>query len=303
MKKFSVKALSAKTLALALSLLLLAQTGAVAANAAAAPGKVASLQSYNIDDDEVNLKWKKVKNADGYQVYVYTSGKWKSAGSTKKLYFEVDELLSAKAYKFRVRAYDVRNNKKVYGSYSSVVKAVTRPDEVDNVKVSAKNKNFVTLKWSAVRNAQGYQVYLYDSAKGKYVKKATVSKTTATVKSLKAGTSYSFKVRAYFKYDSKTYYGEFSDVLKVKTSAAVQAKKPAASAATSAKYIGSSKAGTIALNHAGLKKSQVKAFECQFENERGVQVYEVDFEYGRYDYEYEINAVTGKIIRHEKERD
>lgn len=207
MKKLSVKALS-----LALSLLLLVQTGVVAANAAAAVGKVTSLQSYNIDDDEVNLKWKKVKNADGYQVYVY------------------------------------------------------------------------------------------NSAKKKYEKHGNFSKNTATVKNLKAGTNYYFKVRAYFKLDSKYYYGAFSDTLKVKTSAAVQAKQPA-SAKTTASYIGSAKAGTIALNHAGLKKSQVREFECSFDNERGVQVYEVDFEYGRYDYEYDINAVTGKIIRWEKSAD
>lgn len=296
MKKLSVKALS-----FALSLLLLAQGGAVAVNAAAAPGKVTSLQSYNIDDDEVNLKWKSVKNADGYQVYVY-SDKWRYAGATTKLYYEVDDLLSAKKYRFKVRAYDVRNGKKVYGSYSAVLSAVTRAEEVDDVRVSAKNKNFVTLRWSAVRNARGYQVYVYNSAKKKYEKYANFSKTTATVKKLKAGTNYYFKVRAYFKLDSKYYYGAFSDTLKVKTSAAVQAKQPTA-AKSNASYIGSSKAGSIALNHAGLKKSQVREFEVSFDNERGVQVYEVDFEYGRYDYEYEINAVSGKILHYEKSVD
>ena len=299
-----MKKLSVKLLSLTLSLLLVFSMASVALTASAASvGKVSSLQSYNIDDDEVNLKWKKVNNADGYRVYVYSSDKWKYAGETKRLYFEVDELRSATQYKFKVRAYELKNGKKVYGSYSSVLVAVTKPDEVDNVRVSAKNKNFVSLKWSAVRGADGYQVYLYSSSQKKYVKKATVSKNSATVKNLKSGTSYSFKVRAYFKHNSKVYYGEFSDVLKVKTSSSVSQTKASSSSKTSASFLGTSKAGTIALNHAGLKKSQVRGYECKFENERGVQVYEVEFEYGRYDYEYEIHAVSGKILHYEKDRD
>lgn len=33
--------------------------------------KVTSVKAYNIDDDEINLKWKAVKGADGYQVKSY----------------------------------------------------------------------------------------------------------------------------------------------------------------------------------------------------------------------------------------
>ena len=39
------------------------------ASAATLP-RVTSVKAYNIDDDEINLKWKKVKGADGYQVKV-----------------------------------------------------------------------------------------------------------------------------------------------------------------------------------------------------------------------------------------
>ncbi len=40
------------------------------ASAATLP-KVTSVKAYNIDDDEINLKWKEVKGADGYQAKVY----------------------------------------------------------------------------------------------------------------------------------------------------------------------------------------------------------------------------------------
>ncbi len=265
---------------------------------AAALPKVTSLKSYNIDDDEINLKWNKVKGADGYQVKVYSDGKWKSLGRTKKTSFEADDLRSAKSYKFKVRAYELKGSKRVYGKYSSVLTAATEPDEVDNVKASSKAKTTVTLKWSKVPRATRYQVYLYDSAKGKYVRKVTVKSNSATVKDLKAGTTYKFKVRAYFKGGEKKYYGEFSDVLNVKT------KGSSSSSSSSANtLIGKAKAESAALGHAGLKKSQVRGFNCKLDREDGVQVYEVEFEYGRYDYDYCINAETGKIIEWEKDRD
>jgi len=286
---------------LALTLVLLLAFSTVSVASAASVGKVSSLQAYNIDDDEINLKWKKVKNADGYQVYMYKSNAWKKIGTTKNLYFEADDLSSAKQYKFKVRAYDKKNGKTYYGAFSSVLLSATDPDEVGALKASAKSKTSVTLKWEKEKRATGYQVYIYDSAKKKYVKKASVKVNSATIKELKAGKTYKFKVRAYFKADGKYYFGEFSDVLSVKTKANASSSKSSSSSAQS--VIGNSKASTIALNHAKLKKSQVRDFECKLDRENGVQVYEVEFEHGKYDYEYDINAKTGKIIRWEKDAD
>ncbi len=293
------KTLTALT-SLVLALLLALPLGAVAS--AASLGKVKSVQTYAIDDDEINLKWKKVSGAYGYGVYMHDGEKWRGIGSTKKTSYEADDLKSAKVYKFRIRAYKLVNSKRVYGPYCTTVVAATEPDEVENVKVSKKTKNSVTLKWSKVSNARGYQVYQYDSAKEKYVRKAVVSGTSATVKNLKAGTSYKFKVRAYYKPDSKYRYGDFSDVLSVKTSASSKAASSSSSSSKS-NYIGTSKAGEIALNHAGYKKSQVRQYECKLDKDNGVYVYDVEFEYGRYDFEYEINAKTGKILRWERDAD
>ena len=268
------------------------------ASAATLP-KVTSVKAYNIDDDEINLKWKKVKGADGYQVKIYSKGEWKAVGLTKKTSFEVDDRKSATNYKFKVRAYEVRNGKRVYGKYSSVIVAATEPDEVENLKASSKTKTSVTLKWSKVPRASRYQVYIYDSAKGKYVRKVTVKKNTATVKELNAGTTYKFKVRAYFSGEAGKEYGDFSDVLSVKTKAS-SSKKTTASAGSE---VTRSKAEAAALNHAGLSRSQVRDFECELDYERGVKVYEVSFESGRYDYEYTVDAGSGKILHWEKERD
>lgn len=74
-------------------------------------------------------------------------------------------------------------------------------------------------------------------------------------------------------------------------------------AATAENWIGKDRAKEIALEHAGVKASAAKNLKCELDRENGTAVYEVEFESGGYEYSYEINAETGKIISSEKERD
>lgn len=68
-------------------------------------------------------------------------------------------------------------------------------------------------------------------------------------------------------------------------------------------YIGEDKATEIALKDAGATKENVTEFSIGFEQDDGVLVYDIDFKYNGYDYEYDINAVSGGIKGREKERD
>lgn len=62
------------------------------------------------------------------------------------------------------------------------------------------------------------------------------------------------------------------------------------------------KATSIALSHAGVKAADAARLTCRKETDDGVAVYDVEFRAGGYEYEYEINAKTGKIREHDKER-
>ena len=276
---------------------LLAFSALTILSSAASLPKVANLQAYDIDDDEVNLKWSKVNGADGYQVYVYNdaTSKWKKLGNTAKTYYEAENLASAKVYKFRVRAYDKNTSGTEYSAYTNITVA-TEPDEVENVKVSAKTKNSLTFKWNAVKGATMYQFYVYDTVQGKYIKKANTDKTTVKVTDLQKGRTYKFKVRAYYKVDSKKVYGEYSDVISAKTNGA--AVTPSAGET----FIGETKAVSVALSNAHVDESLAKNLVCKLDVENGVKVYEVEFYFNGYEYEYEINAVTGKIIKAEKDK-
>lgn len=101
---------------------------------------------------------------------------------------------------------------------------------------------------------------------------------------------YEFEIRAK---DSK-----ITDFDKEKAEVKASASKPSKS-----EYITSQKAQSIALSHAKLKAEQVKGLKAEFEKENGLAVFEVEFEYGKYEYEYKINAENGKIILAEKETD
>lgn len=67
--------------------------------------------------------------------------------------------------------------------------------------------------------------------------------------------------------------------------------------------IGYAKAKSIALNHAGVSESAAYDMEVEPDDEDGVPIYEVSFKSGDMEYEYEIHASTGEILKHEAELD
>ncbi len=62
-------------------------------------------------------------------------------------------------------------------------------------------------------------------------------------------------------------------------------------------------AKTIAVNHAGFSVSDVSFSKTKLEKEHGTMVYEIEFYKDGMEYEYEINAETGEIIKAEADRD
>lgn len=69
------------------------------------------------------------------------------------------------------------------------------------------------------------------------------------------------------------------------------------------KYIGEDKAKEIALNHAKLDETSIREYEVDLDIEHNRVVYEISFESGDYDYEYEVNAITSEIVSDYKELD
>lgn len=65
--------------------------------------------------------------------------------------------------------------------------------------------------------------------------------------------------------------------------------------------ISKEEAKASALKHAGLNESNISRYQIELEKENGVWKYDISFNSGNFEYEYTINAETGKIIKSEKE--
>ena len=88
------------------------------------------------------------------------------------------------------------------------------PSKVTNLKSSKKTYNSITLSWNKINNVTGYKIYRYDKKSNSYKYLATAKTNSYTDKSLKASSTYSYKVRAY----KGSLNGSYSNTIDVKTS-------------------------------------------------------------------------------------
>ena len=72
--------------------------------------------------------------------------------------------------------------------------------------------------------------------------------------------------------------------------------------ASQSAYIGLEAAKQAALNHAGVSASQATFLEAEYDYDDGRMVYEVEFHVNGTEYEYEIDAQTGDVIKHKTEQ-
>lgn len=73
----------------------------------------------------------------------------------------------------------------------------------------------------------------------------------------------------------------------------------ASNAKDNGSYIGTNKAKQVALEHAGVAAGSASFEKVELDAEHGTNVYEVEFVSGNKEYDYEINATTGKIIEYD----
>ncbi len=88
--------------------------------------KITSLK--NKKPKSIKVKWKKIKGAKGYQLQYSTSRKFigKKTKNTKSVTYLCKKLKKKKKYYFRVRAYRISDNKKVYGCWSKTKKITVK---------------------------------------------------------------------------------------------------------------------------------------------------------------------------------
>ena len=120
---------------------------------------------------------------------------------------------------------------------------------------------------------------------------------------------------AHYEVELHTAWGEFEYLVDAYTGKVLSGQKdllaaastPNATAKPSAPSggadIGYAKAKSIALNHAGVSENQAYDMDIELDDEDGKRVYEIEFKSGNMEYDYEINAASGAILKHEAEID
>ncbi len=107
------------------------------------------------------------------------------------------------------------------GNYTGTAKCTFQivPKKVTGVKVKATSATAAKLSWTKTGNAKGYRLYVYNTSTKKYQKITTISSNATvsyTLKGLKAGGTYKYKVRAYKKVNGVVYWGTPSAAVTLK---------------------------------------------------------------------------------------
>lgn len=150
-----------------------------------------------VGGDSINISWKTVTGATGYIVQRYENGDWVAVDApatlAKTTWTLTDTgLESNTAYRYRVIA--TGDEPAVESTASKEKSATTPPGVTENLSVVAVTDKTATLTWQAVDGATKYKIEKL--VNGKWKSAGTSKTTTATVKSLKMLTDYTFRVTA-----------------------------------------------------------------------------------------------------------
>ena len=192
-------------------------TLSVNTNPANMSGFKAKAKSYN----SITLQWNKNASATGYELQKWDGKKWVSLTKISKnstTTYTVKNLKASTTYKYKIRAYKTIGKATQYSAYSATLSVNTNPTNMSGFKAKSKSYNSITLQWNKNASATGYELQKWDGKKWVTLTKISKNSTTTyTVKSLKASTTYKYRIRAYKTIGKATQYSAYSATLSVNT--------------------------------------------------------------------------------------
>lgn len=162
---------------------------------------VTNFTSTNATDSSLTLAWDKNSKADGYTVEIYKGGKWNEIYSGANTSCTATDLRASSTYTFRIRAYKASDSTTYYSDYVRLAAKTAESSGVSNVtsfrKISATSSELI-IGWAKNNSAEGYIVEQYKGGKWTEVLRTCTNNTVGFIAGdLKAGTTYTFRIRAY----------------------------------------------------------------------------------------------------------
>ncbi|MGN0355072.1 MAG: fibronectin type III domain-containing protein, partial [Muricoprocola sp.] len=194
----------------------------------AAPAKVTNVKIRTVGNT-ATLSWDKVKNAKGYNIYKQTSsGTFKKIRSITSTSIKFSGLTYNQTYSFKVCAYDSKNTEGTASSVVSCKPVASKPGTPRNFQYTALGDRAVTLKWSRVSGASGYEISKYDKETKSYQAIRTITNPSTVkvyIQKLTDGETYKLAIRSFKSVKGGKVYSNYSDPVTFTASAFSKAVK------------------------------------------------------------------------------
>ncbi|MBO5936470.1 MAG: fibronectin type III domain-containing protein [Clostridia bacterium] len=155
------------------------------------------------------LSWTKIADAVSYNVYRLNDDGYELVATVDNNSYHIGGLDYGQIDTYKITAVYKSGTQKYESAYSSEVIAATTPAKVKDFTATAYTQT-VKFTWSAVENADSYNIYLLED--GQYVLVGTSTGTSHKVTGLSEGSEYEFYIRAYIKLSSSTVKGSMTSV-------------------------------------------------------------------------------------------
>lgn len=180
--------------------------------------KSVTAKSYNT----ATLTWQTTSDSpDGYEVYRKEDGtaSYQKIAVVKAGTYTDETLTVGKTYSYKVRSIKaLTDGDTIYSDYTAE-KSVKTTLTISTMKAVSASYINIKVSWRKVGGANGYEIYRSTSKNGKYTKIATIpdGKTVKyTDKKLTTGSTYYYKLRAYYVLGTAKKYSSYSNICSAK---------------------------------------------------------------------------------------
>ncbi len=174
------------------------------------PGSISGITLSNVTNSSYTITWDVIPGAK-YDLYKETNGTYSLLKTFIKTKYKPTKLANSSFSKFKLVPVKTVNGILYEGASSKEFSATTLPSKVQNFKATATDVG-AKLKWNAVPNATGYDLYVYKENKKKYVKHKTVTTNSYELKGRNPGKEYKIRIRPRIRTTFGVFTGETTDL-------------------------------------------------------------------------------------------